>query len=250
MLNGVVETNDQAFTVTPGQLSQLSYQIVSGTQIIYVRANDGTVTDPNWGAWSAGITVTAPAALPAAVFTPVSSTIAATRDEVFSTPALLWTESDASGSTTVQYQFWDTDTQGGLGNFTLNGVAETNDQAFTVTPGQLSQLSYQIVSGTQIIYVRANDGTLSDPNWGAWSAGITVTAPPATQVFPPVTANVTTVAGSVAAPVASAPVIHIPDLSSAVVSSPSVAVSSVVSPSALFTHSSQQLSPLFAVHHA
>jgi hypothetical protein len=176
-LNGVVEANDQGFTVTPGQLSQLSYQIVSGTQIIYVRANDGTLTDPNWGAWSAGITVTAPPSTQAAVFTPVSATITATRDQVFSTPASLWTESDNSGGTIVEYQFWDTDT-GGTGHFTLNGVVEANDQGFTVTSDQLSQLSYQIVSGTQIIYIRANDGTLTDPNWGAWSAGITVTAPP------------------------------------------------------------------------
>jgi archaeosine-15-forming tRNA-guanine transglycosylase len=191
-LNDVVEANDQGFTVTSDQLSQLSYQIVSGTQIIYVRANDGTLTDPNWGAWSAGITVTAPAPLPAAVFTPAHTAITATRDQIFSTPASLWTESDTSGGTIVQYQFWDTDT-GGTGHFTLNGVVEANDQGFTVTPGQLSTLSYQIVSGTQIIYVRANDGTLTDPNWGAWSAGITVTAPPATQaaVFTPVSATVT-----------------------------------------------------------
>jgi hypothetical protein len=249
----VVEANDQGFTVTPDQLSQLSYQIVSGTQVIYVRANDGTLTDPNWGAWSAGITVTAVAP----VFTPVSANITATRDQVFSTPASLWTESDALSRSIAQYQFWDTDT-GGTGHFTLNGVVETNDQGFTVTPAQLSTLSYQIVSGTQVIYVRANDGTLTDPNWGAWSSGITVTASAQQAAMTTATAQSiaygSTVADTInltnpgqAGKLAKQPA---PNLSfQAQDLSLNAAAKSVVSPSALLGQSLHQQTTLFALSH-
>ncbi len=42
--------------ITAAQLAQLSYQVGSGTDMLWIRANDGTV----WGDWSVPFTVNAP----------------------------------------------------------------------------------------------------------------------------------------------------------------------------------------------
>ncbi len=55
MLNGVTLAANQDNFITAAQLAQLSYQVGSGTDMLWIRANDGTV----WGDWSTPFTVTA-----------------------------------------------------------------------------------------------------------------------------------------------------------------------------------------------
>jgi hypothetical protein len=44
-----------------------------------------------------------------------------------------------------------------------------------ISAAQLGQLSYQVGTGTDTLWVRANDGTV----WGAWSNSFTISDPPA-----------------------------------------------------------------------
>jgi hypothetical protein len=53
----------------------------------------------------------------------------------------------------------------------LNGVALANGQDNFVSAAQLSQVTYTAGSGTDRLWVRANDGT----TWGAWSNALNVT---------------------------------------------------------------------------
>jgi VCBS repeat-containing protein len=191
-LSGSAYAPDTILLVSAANLGTISYQGISGSQIISVRANAGTAANPHWGAW-ASVTVTAPAANKGAVFTPNSATIAATRDEVFSTPNAssplsLFSATDPTGGAITQYEFYDNDMSGGLGDFQLNGNVLKNDTVQLVSAANLSALSYTAIAGTQVIDIRANDGTVAHPVWGVW-ASITVTAPVA--AFTPNSATVT-----------------------------------------------------------
>jgi hypothetical protein len=74
----------------------------------------------------------------------------------------LFTASDSDGESIVQYDFWDSS---GNGHFALNGVPQGSNQDIYVTATQLAQASYQAGAATDLLYVRANDGT----QWGAWT---------------------------------------------------------------------------------
>jgi hypothetical protein len=56
-------------------------------------------------------------------------------------------------------------------SFALNGAVLGNSQDNIVSASQLSQMTYQAGSGTDRLWVRANDGT----TWGAWSNALNVT---------------------------------------------------------------------------
>ena len=162
-LNGTALGANQDNIITAAQLSQLTYQSGSGTDTLWVRANDGTL----WGAWSNAFTVTAP--IDTGPVETVSN-LTATHGESFAA-ASLFSYSDPVGSAATEYDFWDTG--GGGGYFALNGTALGANQNNIITAAQLSQLTYQSGSGTDTLWVRANDGTL----WGPWSNAFTVTAP-------------------------------------------------------------------------
>jgi hypothetical protein len=178
LLNSSLQANNTGIFVAASNLGTVTFESISGTDILYVRANDGTAAKPHWGAWSA-ITVT----VPTAIFTPTSTTIIATYGETFltsmsSSPLSLFSAADASGSAIQQYEFFDNDSAGGSGYLLMNGVALKNDTVDLVNAASLSQLSYMAISGSEVIAVRANDGTLAHPVWGAWGL-ITVTVPAA-----------------------------------------------------------------------
>jgi VCBS repeat-containing protein len=81
----------------------------------------------------------------------------------------LFTASDSDGDAITTYGFKDT----GSGDFLLNGVAQANNQEIDITSAQLSQLTYQSVTGTMdTLQVRANDGTA----WSNWTS-FTVSTP-------------------------------------------------------------------------
>jgi probable HAF family extracellular repeat protein len=81
----------------------------------------------------------------------------------------LFSASDPDGDAITSYDFWDTGTGGG--RFALNGIVQPTNQDIVVTAAQLAQLSYQPGSGTDTLWVRANDGT----QWGPWSSAFTIT---------------------------------------------------------------------------
>ena len=62
---------------------------------------------------------------------------------------------------------------GGGGYFALNGTALGANQNNIITAAQLSQLTYQVGSGTDTLWVEANDGTV----WGPWSNSFTISDP-------------------------------------------------------------------------
>jgi Ca2+-binding RTX toxin-like protein len=167
VLNGVAQGVGQEIDVTAAQLSQLGYQSGSGTDTLWVRASDGT----QWSNWSSSFSVTAPIDSGPTV-TPTNSEIKSFANQNFAASSL-FSYSDPFGSPATQYDFWNTG--GGGGHFVLNGTALGANQHNIISATQLGQLSYQVGTGSDTIWVGANDGTV----WGGWSKGFTISDPPA-----------------------------------------------------------------------
>ena len=164
LVNGVTEPINQDIYVPAGQLAQTTYQAGSGTDTLWVRANDGS----QWSAWSSAFTVTAQAADTPPVVTPASANVTVRSGQSLAASSL-FTASDPDGDAITQYDFWDTGDGGG--HFLVNGVTEPTNQDIYVAAGQLAQTTYQAGSGTDTLWVRANDGS----QWSAWSSAFTVT---------------------------------------------------------------------------
>jgi VCBS repeat-containing protein len=123
------------------------------------------ISDGNGGTASATLTITLDRA---PVVTAANVDLSAGQAAVAASS--LFTATDPDGNAITTYGFVDT----GPGHFVLNGVAQANDQEIDVTAAQLSQLTYQTVTGTaDTLQVRAYDGTV----WSNWTS-FTVTAPP------------------------------------------------------------------------
>ncbi|GAB6995297.1 hypothetical protein JQ559_27890 [Bradyrhizobium viridifuturi] len=165
VLNGAVLSTNQDNYVTAAQLASLSYQSGSGADTLWVRANDGTV----WGAWSSAFTVTAPVDS-GPVVTPTNSSTLSVQGQTFAVSSL-FSYSDPFGSSATSYDVWNSG--GGSGYFTLNGVTLGANQDDIVSASQLSQLAYHVGSGTDTLWIKANDGTV----WGAWSSAFTISDP-------------------------------------------------------------------------
>jgi probable HAF family extracellular repeat protein len=168
MLNGIAQGTNQEIDVTAAQLSQLSYQSGSGSDTLWVRANDGT----QWGSWSSSFTVTAPIDT-GPVLTPTNANLSSFADQTFAVSSLI-TYSDPFGSPATQYDFWNSGGGGG-GHFLLNGSALPANQDNIISGAQLGQLSYQVDNGSDTLWAKANDGTV----WGGWSNSFTISDPPA-----------------------------------------------------------------------
>ena len=165
--NGVPIPLDQPVTVS--SLSGLTYtgSATPGTDILFLRAYDGTWSGWNW----AGLTD--PGVQPA-VITPINQTVADNQSvpvsSIFS----------VSGGPITQYQVWFSHPEGGnpaLGTVTDNGTAIPLDQPVTVS--NLSGLTYtgSATTGTDILFLRAFDGVWSGWNW----AGLTDTGTSSSQ---------------------------------------------------------------------
>jgi hypothetical protein len=81
--------------------------------------------------------------------------------------------SDPFNSPATQYDVWNSGAGGG--HFLLNGRTLAANQDNVVSATQLGQLSYQVGTGSDTLWARANDGTV----WGAWSKSLTISDPPA-----------------------------------------------------------------------
>jgi hypothetical protein len=152
--------------VSAAQLPQVSYQSGTGTDTLWIRVNDGT----GFGPWSQAFTATDTAP----VTTPVSNTILTATNETFAA-ANLFTSIDSDMDPNTQYDFWDNGAGGG--HWLINGVAGNTGADNFVNAANLSQVTYQAGSGTDTLWVRANDGL----QWGAWSTAFTATGGAQTQ---------------------------------------------------------------------
>jgi probable HAF family extracellular repeat protein len=121
VLDGVAQGSDQEIDVTAAQLSRLSYQSGSGTDTLWVRANDGT----QWSPWSSSFTVTGQADTPPVV---TVANLTAAHGQGFAASSL-FAASDPDGDAITQYGFWDTGSGGG--HFALDGVAQGINQRST-----------------------------------------------------------------------------------------------------------------------
>ena len=167
VLNGVVQGTSQEIDVSASQLSQLSYQSGSGADTLWVRANDGIL----WGNWPNGFTVTAPIDK-GPTLTPINDNIKSFQNQTFAASSLI-SYSDPFNSPATQYDFWNSGAGGG--HFVLNGSALPANHDNIVSAAQLSQLTYQVGTGSDTLWARANDGTV----WGGWSKSFTISDPPA-----------------------------------------------------------------------
>jgi hypothetical protein len=165
VLNGAALPSGQGNVVTAAQLAQLTYQPGSGADTLWIRANDGTV----WGPWSNSFTITAPTDSAPVVHV---SNVTLAHGNANPLASSLFSVTDAEGDSITTYGVWDNGVGGG--QFVLNGVAQPNGQEIDVTAAQLAQLKYQAGSGTDTLWVKANDGLM----WSPWSSAFTVTAPP------------------------------------------------------------------------
>jgi hypothetical protein len=166
VLDGLAMNATQGIDVSAAQLSHLTYQSGSGADTLYVRASDGAL----WGNWSNAFTVTAPIDT-GPVMTPINASTHAVANQTFAASSLI-SYSDPFNSPAVQYDFYNNGSGGG--HFLLNGSALPANHDNIISASQLSQLSYQVGTGTDTLWARANDGTV----WGAWSSSFTMSDPP------------------------------------------------------------------------
>ncbi|MGN1287563.1 MAG: Ig-like domain-containing protein, partial [Bradyrhizobium sp.] len=155
VVNGVVEGSSSAIDVTPAQLSSTTFQSGSGSADLWVRASDGTL----WSNW-VEFHVNAPIDHAPVV---TASDVTATHGESFAASSL-FSVGDSDGDSITAYQFWDSTSDPASGHFVVGGVAQGANQNIDVSAAQLASTSFQSGSGSDDLWVRANDGTM----WGAW----------------------------------------------------------------------------------
>jgi hypothetical protein len=159
-VNGVVQAANQAIDVTAANLANASFVSGSGSDQLYVRANDGLV----WGDWKA-FTVTAP---------PDAAPVVSASDRTFTASqtvaaSTLFSVTDAESDTITKYEFWDSNGAAGSGQWKVNGVAQQANQAIGVLAADLANASFtaaSVAATNDLLYVRAFDGLL----WSDWKA--------------------------------------------------------------------------------
>ncbi len=162
VVGGVAQPAGQAINVTPTQLATATFHSGLASDLLWVRAYDGT----EWGAWQS-FYVNVPDHAP--IVTAPNYT--ATRGQPIAATSL-FSVSDADNDPITAYQFWDSTSDAGSGHWVVGGTAQPKGQAINVTPAQLSTATFQAESGADQLWVRASDGI----QWGAWQE-FYVTAP-------------------------------------------------------------------------
>jgi len=155
LVGGVAQGTNHAIDVTAAQLARTTFQSGSGSDDLWIRANDGLL----WSDWKE-FHVNAPANHAATVTAPGFT---ASHNQNIAASSL-FSVSDADNDTITNYQFWDSTTDPTSGHWLVGGVAQGANQAIDVTAAQLSQTTFQSASGSDDLWVRAFDGI----NWSAW----------------------------------------------------------------------------------
>ena len=151
LVGGIAQGTNQAIDVTAAQLAQATFQSGSGSDDLWIRANDGLL----WSDWKE-FHVNAPAN-----HVPTVTAAGFTASHNQNIAASL---SDADNDTITNYQFWDSTTDPTSGHWVAGGMAQGANQAIDVTAAQLAQTTFQSGSGPDDLWVRAFDGI----NWSAW----------------------------------------------------------------------------------
>ena len=143
--------------MTAAQLAQTTFQSGSGSDDLWVRANDGF----DWSAWEE-FHVNAPVDQKPVVSgsdasVPLNSSVLLTS---------LFSVSDPEHDPIVQYEFWDSNPAATSGHFAINGTPQAAGQAIDVQAAQLDQTSFVTgtAAGVDQIWERAFDGWL----WSDW----------------------------------------------------------------------------------
>src|SRR5262249_31516502 len=151
VVNGVAQGAGMAIDATAAQLAQTTFQSGSGTDDLWVRANDGT----DWSAWKEYHVVAPVDAKPIVtggdVDLALNDTVAA---------ATLFSVTDADDAHMAAYQFWDSTPGANTAHFAINGVAQAAGQAIDVLAQNIASvnLASGSTAGTDQLWVRANDG--------------------------------------------------------------------------------------------
>lgn len=154
-VNGLAQATNAEIDLTPAQLAQTSYVFGSAADTLYVRAFDGIA----WGDWK--VFTATPFADHAPVVT--ASDFSATHNQNIAASSL-FADSDADGDAITSFQFWDSTADPSSGHFVVGGVTQGANQTIDVTAAQLASTTFQSGSGSDDLWVRANDGTM----WSAW----------------------------------------------------------------------------------
>jgi hypothetical protein len=156
VVNGVAQGKNAAIGVSPAQLSSTTFQSGSGSNDLWVRGNDGFV----WGPWKE-FHVNAP--LDHAPVTTAADVTAAPNSNV--SASSLFSVTDADHDPITAYQLWDSTSGSGSGHWAVNGAAQGANVAIDVSAAQLPSTSFHTGTGSDDLWVRANDGIM----WGAWT---------------------------------------------------------------------------------
>ncbi|MGN1287564.1 MAG: hypothetical protein ACI4XG_13425, partial [Bradyrhizobium sp.] len=137
------------------QLASTSFQSGSGSDDLWVRANDGFA----WGAWKE-FHVNAPVDQ-APVVTASDLTITQNHSLAVSS---LFSVKDAENDTITAYRFWDSTSDPASGHFVVGGVAQGANQNINVSAAQFAGATFQTGTVSDDLWVQAFDGNL----WSAW----------------------------------------------------------------------------------
>src|SRR2546423_14579569 len=91
------------------------------------------------------------------------SNLIATHGRSFAASSL-FSVTDAENDSITKYQFYDSTADAASGYWIVNGLAQGANQYIDVTAALFAQTSFQSGSGSDDLWVRANDGTA----WSAW----------------------------------------------------------------------------------
>jgi len=155
-INGSPLAANTLAEITAAQLAQVSFVGGAGVDTLAVSAFDGIA----WGDYKV-FTMTSTAGPPnAAPVVSASNTVIGNGQSV--ALASVFTATDADGDTITKYQFADGNAAAGSGFFSVNGVVQAANTLVEITAAQLAQTSFTGGSGTDLVGVRAFDGTA----WG------------------------------------------------------------------------------------
>jgi hypothetical protein len=154
-IGGVAEATNQSIDVSAAQLAQTTFQTGTTADDLWVQVYDGTA----WSAWREFHLIPPVNHLPVVA----GSDFTATHNQNIATSSL-FSVSDADGDAITQYQLWDSTSDPTSGHWVVDGAARGANVAIDVTAAQLASTTFQSGSGSDDLWVRANDGFV----WGAW----------------------------------------------------------------------------------
>ena len=167
VVNGVAESSGVDIYVLASSLSQVSYvfgSYGSNADTLYVRVNDGTL----WSVWTS---FTAQAFTPTPPSLAVSGDASASSGQTLALSSLVTiSDPDSVGYQTLQ--LWDSDGTTTGGEFLINGVAQTGNQAINVPSGANVVFDAGTGSGTDTLWARLIQSNGTATGWEEFSVSV------------------------------------------------------------------------------